>query len=553
VPDKKLSAKYPTDLVSWQALKTHHRNVMKSKSLADLFNDDRQRFTGYSLEACDLFLDYSKNLVDREARVLLVNLAHEAGVPGAIEAMFAGEAINVTEDRPALHVALRSKLSDQVALDVPGVADIWKTLEQMEQFVSAVQQGLIRGHTGRRLTEIVNIGIGGSDLGALMASRALRHYWQPGMNFHSVSNVDGTQLVDLTEQLDPEETLFVVCSKTFTTQETMANANAASQWIIESLGAAAINEHFVAASTNQGAMDVFGINPNYRFGFWDWVGGRYSIWSAVGLSLALVIGMDHFRDLLAGARRIDQHFRSTAPKENMPVLLALIDLWNRNFLGAESQAILPYDNRLERFPAFLQQMHMESSGKGVRIDGRKVKVQTGSIIWGEPGSNAQHSFYQLLHQGTNFVPVDFILPVKSSGGTPEQQDAAAANCIAQSEALMDGYSEAQAVADLLAAGVSESEAKALAPHKAHPGNRPSNTILFERLTPNILGQLIALYEHKVFVEGVIWGINSFDQFGVELGKRLANAVSDAVSGEGDYTGSNDSTTGLLARVSRLAQ
>jgi glucose-6-phosphate isomerase len=553
VPDKKLSAKYPTDLVSWQALKTHHRNVMKSKSLADLFNDDRQRFTGYSLEACDLFLDYSKNLVDREARVLLVNLAHEAGVPGAIEAMFAGEAINVTEDRPALHVALRSKLSDQVALDVPGVADIWKTLEQMEQFVSAGQQGLIRGHTGRRLTEIVNIGIGGSDLGALMASRALRHYWQPGMNFHSVSNVDGTQLVDLTEQLDPEETLFVVCSKTFTTQETMANANAASQWIIESLGAAAINEHFVAASTNQDAMDVFGINPNYRFGFWDWVGGRYSIWSAVGLSLALVIGMDHFRDLLAGARRIDQHFRSTAPKENMPVLLALIDLWNRNFLGAESQAILPYDNRLERFPAFLQQMHMESSGKGVRMDGRKVKVQTGSIIWGEPGSNAQHSFYQLLHQGTNFVPVDFILPVKSSGGTPEQQDAAVANCIAQSEALMDGYSEAQAVADLLAAGVSESEAKALAPHKAHPGNRPSNTILFERLTPNILGQLIALYEHKVFVEGVIWGINSFDQFGVELGKRLANAVSDAVSGEGDYTGSNDSTTGLLARVSRLRQ
>jgi glucose-6-phosphate isomerase len=535
VPDKKLSAKYPTDLVSWQALKTHHRNVMKSKSLADLFNDDRQRFTGYSLEACDLFLDYSKNLVDREARVLLVNLAHEAGVPGAIEAMFAGEAINVTEDRPALHVALRSKLSDQVALDVPGVADIWKTLEQMEQFVSAVQQGLIRGHTGRRLTEIVNIGIGGSDLGALMASRALRHYWQPGMNFHSVSNVDGTQLVDLTEQLDPEETLFVVCSKTFTTQETMANANAASQWIIESLGAAAINEHFVAASTNQGAMDVFGINPNYRFGFWDWVGGRYSIWSAVGLSLALVIGMDHFRDLLAGARRIDQHFRSTAPKENMPVLLALIDLWNRNFLGAESQAILPYDNRLDRFPAFLQQMHMESSGKGVRIDGRKVKVQTGSIIWGEPGSNAQHSFYQLLHQGTNFVPVDFILPVKSSGGTPEQQDAAVANCIAQSEALMDGYSEAQAVADLLAAGVSESEAKALAPHKAHPGNRPSNTILFERLTPNILGQLIALYEHKVFVEGVIWGINSFDQFGVELGKRLAKRFDDGFAGTGKPT------------------
>jgi glucose-6-phosphate isomerase len=553
VPDNKLSAKYPTDLRSWQALKTHYRHEIKSKSLRDLFRADRQRFTGYSLEACDLFLDYSKNFLDRESRVLLVNLAHEAGVPGAIEAMFTGDAINVTEGRPALHVALRSKLSDQVALDTPGVADIWKTLEQMTQFVSAVHEGLIRGSSGRRLTEIVNIGIGGSDLGTLMASRALRHYWQPGMTFHSVSNVDGTQLLDLTEQLDPEETLFVVCSKSFTTQETMVNANAAGQWITDTLGAEAINEHFAAASTNHEAMDVFGINPDYRFGFRDWVGGRYSLWSAVGLSLALVIGMDRFLELLAGARRMDQHFRMSAPAQNMPVLLALIDIWNRNFLGAESQAILPYDNRLDRFPAFLQQMHMESSGKGVRIDGKKVKAKTGSIIWGEPGSNAQHSFYQLLHQGTNFIPVDFILPVKSSGGSQEQQDLAAANCVAQSEALMDGYSAAQAVADLVESGQSESEAKALAPHKAHPGNRPSNTILFDALTPNTLGQLIALYEHKVFVEGVIWGINSFDQFGVELGKRLANSVSGAVSGDAAYAGSNDSTSGLLARIKRLRQ
>ena len=553
MPDKKLSAKYPTDLQSWQALKTHYRHAIKSKSLGDLFHQDRQRFNGYSLEAGDLFLDYSKNFLDRETRVLLVNLAHEAGVPGAIEAMFTGDVINVTEDRPALHVALRSKLSDQVALDTPGVDDIWKTLEQITQFVSAVQQGLIRGSSGRRLTEIVNIGIGGSDLGTLMASRALRHYWQPGMNFHSVSNVDGTQLVDLTEQLDPEETLFVICSKTFTTQETMANANAASQWITDKLGAEAINEHFVAASTNQEAMDVFGINPNFRFGFWDWVGGRYSIWSAVGLSLALVIGMDRFLEMLAGARHMDQHFRMTAPAQNMPVLLALIDIWNRNFLGAESQAILPYDNRLDRFPAFLQQMHMESSGKGVRIDGKKVKAKTGPIIWGEPGSNAQHSFYQLLHQGTNFIPVDFILPAKSSGGSQAHHDLAAANCIAQSEALMDGYSMAQAVADLVESGKSESDAKALAPHKEHPGNRPSNTILFDALTPNTLGQLIALYEHKVFVEGVIWGINSFDQFGVELGKRLAESVSGAVGGDAEYTGGNDSTTGLLARINRLRQ
>ena len=547
----KLSAKYPTDLPSWKALKTHYRDAMQSQSLADLFRDDRQRFTNCSLEAGDLFLDYSKNFLDSNTRRLLLQLANEAGVREAIDSMFAGAAINVTEGRPALHVALRSKLSDQVALDVPGVSDTWQTLEQMTQYVSAVQQGLIRGHTGRRLTEIVNIGIGGSDLGTVMASRALRHYWQPGMNFHSVSSIDGTQLVDLTEKLDPEETLFVICSKTFTTRETMSNAAAAAQWITDNVGTDAINAHFAAASTNQEAMDAFGINPHYRFGFHDWVGGRYSIWSAIGLSLALVIGMQHFAALLAGARRMDQHFRASVLDENMPVLLALIDVWNRNFLGAESQAILPYDNRLDRFPAFLQQLHMESNGKRVRVDGKTVKAQTGSIIWGEPGSNAQHSFYQLLHQGTNFIPVDFILPVRSSGGTPEQQDLASANCIAQSEALMEGYSEAQAVADLVGSGSSEREAKVLAPHKAHPGNRPSNTILFERLTPESLGQLIALYEHKVFVQGVIWGINSFDQFGVELGKRLADSVSAAVSGAAEYAGENDSTIGLLARIRQL--
>ena len=553
MPDKKLSARYPTDLPSWRALKTHYRDQMKSKSLLDLFRADRQRFTNCSLEAGDLFLDYSKNFLNNETRDLLVGLAREAGVRESIDAMFRGEPINATEGRPVLHVALRSKLSDQVALDVPGVADIWPTLEQMTQFVSEVQQGLVRGHSGRRLTEIVNIGIGGSDLGSVMASRALRQYWQPGMSFHSVSNVDGTQLADLTGQLDPEETLFVICSKTFTTQETMSNANAASQWISERLGAGAISAHFAAASTNQQAMDAFGINPDYRFGFRDWVGGRYSIWSAVGLSLALVIGMDQFRAMLAGARRMDQHFRSAPIDENMPALLALIAIWNSNFLGAGSQAILPYDNRLDRLPAFLQQLQMESSGKRVRVDGKRAKVRTGSIIWGEPGSNAQHSFYQLLHQGMHLVPVDFILPVMSSGASQALKDLAVANCVAQSEALMDGYTEAQAVADLIESGASSEEAKALAPHKAHPGNRPSNTILFGRLTPDTLGQLIALYEHKVFVEGVIWGINSFDQFGVELGKRLANSVSGAVSGEADYAGGNDSTIGLLARIARLKQ
>jgi glucose-6-phosphate isomerase len=553
VPDKKLSARYPTDLVSWQALKQHLRDEIRKVSLGDLFRDDPQRFTGFSLEAGDLFLDYSKNLLTAETRELLLKLANDAGVPAAIESMFAGDAINVTENRPALHVALRSKLSDQVALEIPGVADVWKTLEKMSQFVAAVHEGEVRGNTGRRLTQIVNIGIGGSDLGATMASRALRQYWQPDMHFHGVSNVDGTQLADLTDELNPAETLFIICSKTFTTQETMANARAARRWISRKLGDGAVNDHFAAASTNQQAMDRFGINPDFRFDFWDWVGGRFSLWSAVGLSLALVIGMHHFRDLLAGARRMDQHFRSAELGENMPVLLALIGVWNRNFLGGASQAILPYDNRLDRFPAFLQQMQMESSGKGVRVDGRKVRADTGPVVWGEPGSNAQHSFYQLLHQGTHFIPVDFVLPLSSSGASDEQQDLAIANCVAQSEALMDGYSVSQAIADLVDSGASKAEAKALAPHKAHPGNRPSNTILFESLTPMTLGQLIALYEHKVYVEGVIWGINSFDQYGVELGKRLADSVSGAVKGAAEYAGSNDSTKGLLARLRRLRQ
>lgn len=551
MPEKKLSARYPTDLPAWQALKTHYRDDMKNASLGNLFKKDPQRFTRFSAEAGDIFLDYSKNFVTARTKKLLVKLAKEANVPDAIDAMFSGGLINNTEKRAVLHVALRSKLSDQVALETPGVAEIWEVLEKMREFVSAIQQGELRGHTGRRLTEIVNIGIGGSDLGPVMASRALRHYWQPGMNFHSVSNVDGTQLVDLTEQLDPEETLFVICSKTFTTQETMTNANAAAEWVSTTLGSEAIEHHFAAASTNHQAMDVFGINPNYRFGFWDWVGGRYSLWSAVGLSLALVIGADRFWALLAGARRMDQHLRNASPDENLPVLMALLGVWYNNFFGAESQAILPYDNRLDRFPAYLQQLQMESNGKGVRADGRPVKAKTGALIWGEAGNNAQHSFYQLLHQGTRLVPVDFILPVASSGGSQRQQDLAIANCLAQAEALMDGYSKQQAAADLEAAGASKAEIRRLAPHKMHPGNRPSSMLVVPKMSPNVLGQLIALYEHKVFVEGVIWGINSYDQYGVELGKRLAKGVEGAVAGDAAYDGSNDSTRGLLQKIESL--
>jgi len=532
VPERPLSPDFPLDLPAWQALAEHYRDDMQGKRLGELFDLNQQRFSGYSLEVGDLFLDYSKNFLNSKTRKLLCKLAKEAGVTEAIEAMFAGEPINNTEGRAALHVALRAKVSDGVAANVPGVEDVSQTLEAMTAFVNGVQQGRIRGHTGRPLTEIVNIGIGGSDLGPVMASRALRHYWQPGMNFHSVSNVDGTQLVDLTEQIDPEETLFVICSKTFTTQETMTNAHAASEWIASALGAAAIGDHFAAASTNHEAMDAFGIHPERRFGFWDWVGGRYSLWSAVGLSLALVIGADRFWALLAGGRRMDQHFRTAPFEENMPVLLALLAVWYNNCFGAESQAILPYDNRLDRFPAYLQQLQMESNGKGVRRDGEPVRVKTGAVIWGEPGSNAQHSFYQLLHQGTRFVPVDFILPLEPSGGSPHHHRLAVANCLAQSEALMDGYTGEGP----------------LAAHKTHPGNRPSSTLLMNRLSPSSLGQLIALYEHKVFVEGILWGINSFDQFGVELGKRLANAVLPAVAGERPYTGTNASTRDLLKRL-----
>ena len=494
--DRKLSARYPTDLAAWKALAAHYRDDMRNRHLRDLLQRSKNRGSAFSLSAAELTLDYSRCHVNKSTMRLLTRLARQASVAQAIDAMFAGECINNTEDRSVLHVALRSKIADRVALDVPGVAEVWEVLTLIESFVDDVQSGRIFGSTGKRLTDIVNIGIGGSDLGPVMASRALRPYWQDGMRFHSVSNIDGTQLDDLTQELDPESTLIVVCSKTFTTLETMTNALAARRWIAERLGNDAVPSHFVAASTNHRAMDEFGIRPEFRFGFWDWVGGRYSVWSAVGLSLALVIGMQNFRDLLAGGRRMDQHFRLSKLDENLPVILALLGIWYNNFFAAQSQAILPYDNRLDRFPAYLQQLQMESSGKSVRTDGRRVRCSTGLVIWGEAGSNAQHSFYQLLHQGTRLIPAEFLLSNSS--------DLATANCLAQAEALMAGTTDPN-----------------LEPHRVHVGNRPSTIIRYRALTPDVLGQLIALYEHKVFVEGVIWGINSFDQWGVELGKKLA--------------------------------
>ena len=526
--DQPLSTDYPIDLPSWTALSNHYLEL-RDRTLVEIAGRDDTRFDQFSVTAGDLFLDYSKNYLTDVTREHLLALADEVNLRAAIEEMFTGAHINVTEDRAVLHTALRAQPEDGVGGSEPGVSDVGSVLGAIEAFVSAVHGGDIVGATGKPLRQIVNIGIGGSDLGPVMASRALRTCWQPGMAFHSVSNVDGTQLADLRETLDVEETLFVVCSKTFTTQETMTNAQAARAWVVDALGEDAVVCHFAAASTNHAAMDEFGIDPEFRFGFWDWVGGRYSLWSAVGLSLALVIGMDNFRRLLAGGRTMDLHFRHAEFDQNMPLLLGLVSVWYNNFFGAESQAILPYDNRLDRFPAYLQQLQMESSGKSVRKDGEPVATDTGMVIWGEAGNNAQHSFYQLLHQGTRFVPTDFLLPAKSSGASQAQQDLAIANCLAQSEALMEGHSAEDRF-------------------RVHAGGRPSNTILFHSLTPEVLGQLIALYEHKVFVENAIWGVNAFDQFGVELGKKLARSLESVVSGDQEYQGGNASTDGLICRI-----
>jgi glucose-6-phosphate isomerase len=383
-----------------------------------------------------------------------------------------------------------------------------------------------------------------------MAVEALAGYRVPGIEVHCVSNIDGTQLADVLSRIEPAETLIVVCSKTFTTLETLTNARAAREWLVGRMGEDAVRTHFVGVSTNHAAMDDFGIGRDKRFGFWDWVGGRYSMWSAVGLSIALAVGVDHFREFLAGGRAMDHHFRDTPAETNLPVLLALLSVWNTDFLGMDSLVVLPYDNRLARFPAYLQQLHMDSNGKRVTLDGRPVGVDTGPVLWGEPGSNAQHSFYQLMHQGTRRVAVDFLAPVKGSGPSQAQQDLALANLLAQAQALSHGLTEGEVLAQLEAAGQDEATARRLAPHKVHPGNRPSNTLMFERLDPSTLGKLVALYEHKVFTEGVVWGINSFDQWGVELGKRLAGELADAVSSAGPWEGGDASTRGLLEAIRR---
>jgi len=521
-----------TQTPEWKALEQHAR-VMRERHLRELFAADPKRFESLSRYELNLLFDFSRQRVTTETIQLLIALAEACDLRARIDAMFNGEKINSTEGRAVLHTALRNRSDRPVFVDGKDVMpEVKATLEKMRNFVEGVHSGRIHGHTGKTFTDVVNIGIGGSDLGIVMATEALANYRNRNIRLHCVSNIDGVQLADTLEKIDPARTLFVVCSKTFTTLETMTNARIARQWVVDRLGDGAPARHFAAVSTNSAAMDAFLIPPQNRFTMWDWVGGRYSVWSAVGLSVALAIGMDQFELMLQGGYEMDEHFRTAPFHKNLPVLMGLLGVWNRNFLGMDSLAVLPYDQRLHRFPAYLQQLEMESNGKGVTLEGTPVEYDTCGVIWGEPGSNAQHSFFQLLHQGTARVALDFLAPVNGSSPYQEQQNLALANCFAQAQAFAFGQDTDEVRADLVEKGLDEAEVARLTPHKLHPGNRPSTVILFPRLGPKTLGRLIALYEHKVLVQSVIWGINAFDQWGVELGKKLASSLAPALENPG---------------------
>jgi glucose-6-phosphate isomerase len=517
-----------------------HFSEVGSLHLRELFRQDPQRGERLSAEGCGLYLDYSKNRIVARTLELLLGLAREAQLPSAIEAMFRGDEINFTEHRSVLHTALR--LPRDQALFVGGrniTLDVHAVLDMMSEFARKVRDGRWLGHTGKRIRNIVNVGIGGSDLGPVMAYEALRAYSERNLTLRFVSNVDATDFAEATRDLDPSETLFIICSKTFTTQETLANARLARSWLVNALGAEqAVRRHFVAVSTNAEEVAKFGIDTANMFGFWDWVGGRYSVDSAVGLSLVLAIGPEAFADFLAGFHQMDEHFKSAPWERNLPVLLGLLGIWYNNFFRAESHAILPYDQYLSRFSAYLQQLDMESNGKYVGVDGQVVPQQTGPVIWGQPGTNGQHAFYQLLHQGTKLIPADFIGFCRSLNPLGEHHDLLMANFFAQTEALAFGKTLEQVRAEGVPAE--------LAPHKVFEGNRPTNSLLAERLTPRVLGSLIALYEHKVFVQGVIWNINSFDQWGVELGKVLAKRISGELA-TASQLGHDSSTNSLIAR------
>ena len=503
-----------------------------------------------SHEAAGVFVDWSKHRVTDETLRLLAALAKQADVEGARDAMFSGAKVNLTEGRAVLHVALRNRSNRPILVDGEDVMPaVNAVLAKMRAFTERVRSGAWTGHTGKAITDVVNIGIGGSDLGPVMVTEALKPYARRDLTAHFVSNVDGTHLAETLRRVDPERTLFVVASKTFTTQETLTNARSARAWLLERLGAdaSAVARHFVALSTNAKEVAAFGIDTANMFEFWDWVGGRYSLWSAIGLSIALAIGMDAFEELLAGAHEMDEHFRAAPLERNLPVVLAMLGVWYANFFGAETHAILPYDQYLHRFAAYLQQGDMESNGKRVDRAGRPIEgYTTGPIVWGEPGTNGQHAFYQLVHQGTRLVPCDFIAPIESHNPIGDHHPILLANFFAQTEALMKGKTEDEARAELESQGLPKERVEALAPHKVFPGNRPTTSILVQKVTPRTLGALVAMYEHKIFVQGVVWNVNSFDQWGVELGKQLANRILPELSAPGAVTTHDASTNGLIA-------
>ena len=539
---------------AWQALSEHYEAI-RDLHMRDLFASDPHRFEKFSLRLGDMLFDYSKNRITEQTLSLLVQLAQEAGLGEQIAAMFKGEKINLTEQRAVLHVALRNRANTPIYVDGQDVMPaVNQVLAHMRAFSQAVRSGEWQGYTGKAITDIINIGIGGSDLGPKMVCEALKPYARADLRVHFVSNVDSTDLVETLKKLDPETSLFLVASKTFTTQETMTNAHSARKWFLAAAkDEAAIARHFVAMSTNTQAVQAFGIDPHNMFEFWDWVGGRYSLWSAIGLSIALTLGMNVFEALLEGAHQADQHFRSAAFEHNIPVVMALLGVWYNNFFGARSHAILPYDQYLQHFAAYFQQGDMESNGKGVTRQGEAVDYATGAVIWGQPGTNGQHAFYQLIHQGTQLIPCDFLAAANSHNPLGEHHPILLSNYLAQTEALMKGKTLEEARAELVKEGLSGAQLELLARAKTFPGNRPTNSFLYPKLTPEMLGTLIALYEHKIFTQGVLWNINSFDQMGVELGKQLAKKILPELAGDAAVSGHDASTDGLINAIKAMRE
>jgi glucose-6-phosphate isomerase len=536
----------PTATNAWKALQ-HHFSEIKNTQIKELFKNDPERFSKYSVTSKDIIFDYSKNIITEKTISLLLDLAAECQLYNGINSMFNGEKINETENRAVLHTALRNLSTEPIYAEGKDVMpEVRKVLKQMKNFCNRVHNGKWRGYTGKRIKYIVNIGIGGSDLGPLMVTEALKPYWLEDIQTYFVSNVDGTHIAETLKKIKPERTLFLVASKTFTTQETMTNAYTAREWFLEhAVDEKHIAKHFAALSTNEAEVVKFGINKRNMFQFWDWVGGRYSLWSAIGLSIALTIGYKNFEELLSGAYDTDQHFKTEKFENNIPVLMGLIGLWYTNFFGAQSEAILPYDQYLHRFAAYFQQGNMESNGKSIDRNGEAVEYSTGPIIWGEPGTNGQHAFYQLIHQGTAMIPCDFIAPAQSHNPIGDHHQKLLSNFFAQTEALMNGKTEDEAAEELERSGLNNEAISKLLPFKVFSGNRPTNSFLIKKITPYTLGQLIAFYEHKIFVQGVIWNIFSFDQYGVELGKQLANKILPELTDDQTISTHDSSTNNLI--------